>query len=56
VVRPHNEAEGSNANHGENHAEIAKNRLAGECRDNVANNAEGWHDDDVDFGVPKEPQ
>jgi hypothetical protein len=42
--------------HGVGHAEIAEDRLCGEGRDDVADDAEGRQDHDVDFGVAEEPE
>src|SRR3546814_13303101 len=38
------------------HAEIAEHRLARESRHDVADDAEGRQDHDVDLGVPEEPE
>ena len=56
VVRPDDEAEGPNGNHSVNHGQVAKDRLAREGCNNVADDAEGRQDHNVHFGVTKEPQ
>ena len=56
VVRPHDEAQSANRDHRLNHWQVAKDRLCGERRDDVADDAKARQDDDVHFWVTKEPQ
>jgi hypothetical protein len=56
VVRPHDEADDADRDHGVGHAEIAEHRLAREGRDDVADDAEARQDEDVHFGVTEEPE
>jgi hypothetical protein len=56
VVRPHDEADDADRDHGVGHAEIAEDRLLREGRDDVADDAEARQDQDVDFGVAEEPE
>ena len=56
MVRPDNKADNTNSNHRIGHAEIAKDGLTAKGCDNLADNAKGWQDHDVHFGVTKEPE
>jgi hypothetical protein len=56
VVRPHDEADGADRDHGVGHAEVAEDRLAREGRDDVADDAETGQDQDVHFRVTEEPE
>ncbi len=56
VVCPHDAADHADRRHGVGHAEIAEDRLLRERRDNVADDAEGRQDHDVDFGMAEEPE
>ena len=56
VVRPDDEADEADRHHGVGHAEIAEDRLAREGRHDLADDAEGRQDHDVDLGVTEEPE
>jgi hypothetical protein len=56
VVRPHDEADHADRDHGIGHAEIAEHRLLREGRDDLADDAEARQDHDVHFGVAEEPE
>ena len=56
VVRPDHEADHADRDHGVGHAEIAEDRLAREGRDDLADDAEGRQNHDVDFGMAEEPE
>mgnify|MGYP003639674186 CR=1 FL=1 len=56
VVRPDDEADEANREHRIGHAQIAEDRLAGEGRHHVADNAESRQDHDVDFRMSEEPE
>ena len=56
VVRPHDEADAADGDHGIGHAEIAEHRLLREGRDDLADHAEARQDQDVDFRVAEEPE
>ena len=53
---PHNKAQCANCDDRPNHWQIAKDRLAAERGNHVADNAKAGQDDDVHFGVTEEPQ
>ena len=56
VMGPDDEADEADRHHRIGHAEIAEHRLLGEGRHDVADDAEGRQDHDVDFGVAEEPE
>ena len=56
VVRPHDEADEANRDHGIGHRQIAEDGLAREGRDHVADNAKRRQNHDVHFGVAEEPE
>ena len=56
MVRPDDEADDADGDHRIGHPEIAEDRLFREGRDDVADDAEGRQDHDVDFGVAEEPE
>ncbi len=56
VVCPHNEADHPDGDHGVGHTKVAEDRFLGEGRHDVADDAEGRQDHDVDFRVTKEPE
>jgi hypothetical protein len=43
-------------NHGVGHAEVTEHRFATERRDDLADHSEAWKDQDVNFGMPEEPE
>ena len=49
VVRPHDEADEADRDHGIGHADIAEDRLLREGRDDLADDAEARQDQDVDL-------
>ncbi len=56
VVRPHHDGQGSDADGGEDQALVAEQRLAGENRQDLADDAEERQGDDVDLGVAEVPE
>ena len=56
VVRPHDEADDADGDHGVGHAEITEDRLLGEGRDDVADDAEARQDQNVHFRMTEEPE
>ena len=56
VVRPHNEADEADGDHGVGHAEVAEHRLARERRHDLADHAEARQDENVNLRVSKEPE
>ena len=56
MVRPNNEANEPNRNHGVGHSQITKHWLFGEGRDDVADNAKGRQDHDIHLWVSEEPE
>jgi hypothetical protein len=56
VVRPHAEAEEADQHRGVHHHRVAEDRLAAERRDDLRHEAEGGQDEDVDLGVPEDPE
>ena len=56
MVRPHDEAKRADRDQRPDHRHVAKDRLAREGRDDVADQAEARQDDDVNLGVSEEPQ
>ena len=55
-MRPDPEADHSDGDHGIGHAEIAEDRLFREGGDDLADDAEGRQDHDIDFRVAEEPE
>ncbi len=56
VVRPDGEAEGADRRGGDDEGLVAEQRLAAEDRQDLADDAEGRQDQDVDLGVAEEPE
>ncbi len=56
VVRPHDEPDAADRHHGVGHAEIAEHGLLRERRDDLADDAEARHDQDVHLGMAEEPE
>ncbi len=56
VVRPDNEAQAANGDQGPNHWQVAKDRLAREGCNHMADDAEGRQNHDVNLGVTEEPE
>ena len=56
MVRPYDKANKANRDHRINHAQIAKDRLFREGRDDMADNTKGRQNHDINFGVTKEPE
>ena len=56
MVRPHHEADAADRHHGVGHAEITEDRLLRERGNDLADDAESRHDQDVDFRMPEEPE
>ena len=56
MVRPDDEADKADRNHGIGHAEITEDRLAAEGRDHMADDAKRRQDHDVDLRVSEEPE
>ncbi|KAF1854768.1 hypothetical protein Lal_00013172 [Lupinus albus] len=56
VVRPHDEADDADRDHGVSHAEVAEHRLLREGRDDLADDAEARQDHDIHFGMAEEPE
>ena len=56
VVRPNDEAENTDGNHRVDHWQVAKDRLARECRYDVADDTKTRDNNNVDLWVSKEPQ
>ena len=56
MVSPDDKPNRANGNHGIGHTKIAKHGLAGECRNNVADNAEAGKDKNINFRMAEEPE
>ena len=56
VVRPHSHGQSADRQGGEDHADVAEHRLAGEDRDDLGDDAEERQREDVDLGVAEEPE
>src|SRR3546814_8497282 len=56
VVRPDDEADYTNRDHGIGHAQISEDRLAAEGGDDLAYDTKARKDHDVNFGVTEEPE
>jgi hypothetical protein len=56
VVRPHEHAEEGDARRGRRDRLVAEDRLAGEDRQDLGEDAEGRQHEDVDLGVAEEPE
>ncbi len=56
VVGPHAESEEADGGTGEDHGRVAEQGLAGERRQHLGHDAHGGQDEDVDLGVPEQPE
>src|SRR5467141_1473263 len=56
VVRPHDERDDRDRRGGVHHRGVAEQRLSGERRDHLGDDAEGGQRDDVHLGVAEEPE
>ena len=56
VVASDDEPEDSNGCNGVDHAELTEDRLSGEGGSDMADDSEGWQDEDVDFRVAEESE
>ena len=56
VVRPHAQADEADADRGGDHRRIAEDRFAREDGDDLVGEAEGGKHEDVDLGVPEDPE
>src|SRR5436189_3253161 len=56
VVRPYDEAEGTDDDDRPHHHAIAEDVFSRMGADQVGDNAEGRHGDDVDLGMAEEPE
>ena len=56
MVCPDNEAERADRDERPNHWQVAKHRLARECREDVRDKAKAWKNHDIDFWVTEEPE
>jgi hypothetical protein len=56
MVRPHDKTEETNGRHSEHHAQITKDRFAGEGSHHFADHTESWQDQDVYFRMAEEPE
>ncbi len=55
-MRPNDEADRTDRSHCVGHSEITEHRLFGEGRDDMADQAKGWQDDDVHLRMTEEPE
>ena len=56
MVDPDAEAEEGNGGDGVDHDRVAEERFAREDRDDLRDETEGRQDQDVDLGVPEDPE
>ena len=56
MVRPHDETNDTNGDHGIGHAEITKDWLTAKGRDDLTDDAKTWQDHDVHFRMAEKPK